>query len=85
MKYPDPSFADGRHHGHHRMAHPTSDIPVVETETRKVAVRSPSGGAHLEGEIISSQSISSKTRTVETITVSPHFFPLYFEIRFNEQ
>ncbi|CAG0923121.1 unnamed protein product [Notodromas monacha] len=63
MKY-DSSVTDARHH----VKHSSSEIPVVETETRKVAVRSEDGAAHLEGEIISSQSVSSKTRTVETIT-----------------
>lgn len=45
----------------------TTTVPVVATETRKVAVEE--GGYSATGEIVSSQTISSKTRTVETITV----------------
>lgn len=48
----------------------TTNVPVVETEVRKVAVESEDGTYSATGEIVSSQTISSKTRTVETITVS---------------
>lgn len=44
----------------------TTRVPLVATESRKVNVES-------EGEIVSSQTISSKTRTVETVTVSCDF------------
>lgn len=43
--------------------------PTQTTETRKVAVESDDGTYAATGEIVSSQTISSKTRTVETITV----------------
>lgn len=52
----------------------TKTVPVVPTETRKVAYE-PVGdvvnnyGVEMGGEIVSSQTISSKTRTVETVTV----------------
>ncbi|KAL3202091.1 hypothetical protein MRX96_042667 [Rhipicephalus microplus] len=68
----------------------TTSVPVVSTETRKVAYQVAEGpgpvGAHFaattvttsavpphdiveqEGEVVSSQTISSKTRTVETVT-----------------
>lgn len=72
----------------------TTTVPVVSTETRKVAYQVDQGagpgqaptGAHYaatkvttsavppldiveqEGEVVSSQTISSKTRTVETVT-----------------
>lgn len=47
----------------------TTTVPVVASETRKVAVESEDGMYSATGEIVSSQTISSKTRTVETITV----------------
>ncbi|XP_037078363.1 protein 4.1-like isoform X2 [Pollicipes pollicipes] len=45
---------------------PTTDVPTVVTESRKVSVR----GDHceLEGEVVSSHTVSSKQRTVETVT-----------------
>ncbi|XP_051174854.1 uncharacterized protein LOC127290388 isoform X2 [Leptopilina boulardi] len=46
----------------------TTTVPVVATETRKVALESEDGNYTAKGEIVSSQTISSKTRTVETIT-----------------
>ncbi|XP_043464962.1 uncharacterized protein LOC122500207 isoform X3 [Leptopilina heterotoma] len=46
----------------------TTTVPVVATETRKVALESEDGNYSAKGEIVSSQTISSKTRTVETIT-----------------
>jgi len=49
--------------------HSTTQVPVVATETRKVALESEDGAYSATGEIVSSQTISSKTRTVETITV----------------
>jgi erythrocyte membrane protein band 4.1 len=48
--------------------HSTTQVPVVATETRKVALESEDGAYSATGEIVSSQTISSKTRTVETIT-----------------
>lgn len=45
-------------------------MPVVATEARKVHLESDDGNYSATGEIVSSQTISSKTRTVETITVS---------------
>lgn len=48
--------------------HSTTQVPVVATETRKVALESEDGNYAATGEIVSSQTISSKTRTVETIT-----------------
>ncbi|XP_069687706.1 protein 4.1 homolog isoform X2 [Periplaneta americana] len=48
--------------------HSTTQVPVVATETRKVALESEDGNYSATGEIVSSQTISSKTRTVETIT-----------------
>lgn len=48
----------------------TTTVPVVATETRKVALESEDGNYSASGEIVSTQTISSKTRTVETITVS---------------
>jgi len=47
----------------------TTTVPVVATETRKVALESEDGNYSATGEIVSTQTISSKTRTVETITV----------------
>ncbi|XP_044744973.1 protein 4.1 homolog isoform X2 [Coccinella septempunctata] len=47
---------------------PTTKVPVVATEARKVHLTSDDGNYQATGEIISSQTISSKTRTVETIT-----------------
>uniref|UniRef100_A0A158NXG4 Band 4.1 C-terminal domain-containing protein n=1 Tax=Atta cephalotes TaxID=12957 RepID=A0A158NXG4_ATTCE len=46
----------------------TTTVPVVATETRKVALESEDGNYSATGEIVSTQTISSKTRTVETIT-----------------
>ncbi|XP_076239827.1 erythrocyte membrane protein band 4.1 like coracle isoform X2 [Calliopsis andreniformis] len=46
----------------------TTTVPLVATETRKVAVENDDGTYSATGEIVSSQTISSKTRTVETIT-----------------
>ncbi|XP_072376683.1 protein 4.1 homolog isoform X1 [Diabrotica undecimpunctata] len=48
--------------------HSTTNVPVVATEARKVNLTSDDGSYSATGEIISSQTISSKTRTVETIT-----------------
>ena len=45
-----------------------TQVPVVATEARKVHLESEDGTYAATGEIISSQTISSKTRTVETIT-----------------
>lgn len=42
---------------------------MVATEARKVHLESKDGTYEATGEIVSSQTISSKTRTVETITV----------------
>lgn len=61
----------------------TTDVPLVATESRTVRLESAGtipGGAEGDpdvefvttGEIVSSQTISSKTRTVETITVSTY-------------
>lgn len=47
---------------------PTTNVPVVATEARKVHLTSEDGNYSATGEIVSSQTISSKTRTVETIT-----------------
>ncbi|XP_017776809.1 PREDICTED: protein 4.1 homolog isoform X3 [Nicrophorus vespilloides] len=46
----------------------TTNVPVVATEARKVHLKSDDGSYSATGEIVSSQTISSKTRTVETIT-----------------
>lgn len=46
----------------------TTNVPVVATEARKVHLTSDDGNYSATGEIVSSQTISSKTRTVETIT-----------------
>ncbi|KRT85705.1 hypothetical protein AMK59_2388 [Oryctes borbonicus] len=46
----------------------TTSVPVVATEARKVHLSSDDGNYSATGEIVSSQTISSKTRTVETIT-----------------
>ncbi|XP_018563354.1 protein 4.1 homolog isoform X3 [Anoplophora glabripennis] len=46
----------------------TTSVPVVATEARKVNLTSEDGSYSATGEIVSSQTISSKTRTVETIT-----------------
>ncbi|KAG5888339.1 hypothetical protein JTB14_014568 [Gonioctena quinquepunctata] len=48
--------------------HSTTSVPVVATEARKVNLTSDDGTYSATGEIVSSQTISSKTRTVETIT-----------------
>lgn len=55
---------------HHRT---TTQVPVVATEARKVHLESDDGNYEATGEIVSSQTISSKTRTVETITVSTFY------------
>lgn len=56
----------------------TTSVPVVATEARKVHLASDDGNYSATGEIVSSQTISSKTRTVETITVN---FPvIMFEL-----
>lgn len=47
----------------------SNQVPVVATEARKVHLESKDGAYEATGEIVSSQTISSKTRTVETITV----------------
>ncbi len=47
----------------------TTQVPLVVTESRKVNVEGDDG-TYTAGEIVSSQTISSKTRTVETVTVS---------------
>ncbi|XP_063226421.1 protein 4.1 homolog isoform X2 [Bacillus rossius redtenbacheri] len=59
MVYGDPSAVS---------LHSTTQVPVVATESRKVALESDDGNYSASGEIVSSQTISSKTRTVETIT-----------------
>ncbi|XP_065211460.1 protein 4.1 homolog isoform X2 [Planococcus citri] len=47
----------------------TTQVPLVATESRKVNVESEDGDStFIAGEIVSSQTISSKTRTVETVT-----------------
>ncbi|CAH1125764.1 unnamed protein product [Ceutorhynchus assimilis] len=46
----------------------TTSVPIVATEARKVQLTSDDGSYTKTGEIVSSQTISSKTRTVETIT-----------------
>ncbi|KAK0081694.1 hypothetical protein PV326_007530 [Microctonus aethiopoides] len=46
----------------------TTTVPLVATETRKVALDNDDATYSTTGEIVSSQTISSKTRTVETIT-----------------
>lgn len=48
----------------------TTEVPVVTTETRTVALENEDGTYSATGEIVSSQTISSKTRTVETVTVT---------------
>ncbi|KAK4884650.1 hypothetical protein RN001_000921 [Aquatica leii] len=45
-----------------------TQVPVVATEARKVHLESEDGNYAATGEIVSTQTISSKTRTVETIT-----------------
>lgn len=57
----------------------TTNVPVVETETQKVVLENEDGTYSATGEIVSSQTISSKTRTVETITVSHE--PLHLQIK----
>lgn len=48
----------------------TTQVPLVATESRKVNVDPEDGSStFIGGEIVSSQTISSKTRTVETVTV----------------
>ncbi|XP_030765242.1 protein 4.1 homolog isoform X2 [Sitophilus oryzae] len=46
----------------------TTNVPIVATEARKVQLTSDDGNYVKTGEIVSTQTISSKTRTVETIT-----------------
>ncbi|XP_050296277.1 protein 4.1 homolog isoform X2 [Anthonomus grandis grandis] len=46
----------------------TTNVPIVATEARKVQLTSEDGSYTKTGEIVSTQTISSKTRTVETIT-----------------
>lgn len=46
----------------------TTQVPLVATESRKVNIESEENN-YVSGEIVSSQTISSKTRTVETVTV----------------
>ncbi|XP_066154512.1 protein 4.1 homolog isoform X1 [Euwallacea fornicatus] len=46
----------------------TTNVPIVATEARKVQLSSDDGSYTKTGEIVSTQTISSKTRTVETIT-----------------
>ncbi|KAK7865555.1 hypothetical protein R5R35_010095 [Gryllus longicercus] len=46
----------------------TTALPVVATESCKVALESDDGLYSATGEVVSSQTISSKRRTVETIT-----------------
>ncbi|XP_076268859.1 erythrocyte membrane protein band 4.1 like coracle isoform X2 [Rhynchophorus ferrugineus] len=46
----------------------TTNVPIVATEARKVQLTSDDGSYVKTGEIVSTQTISSKTRTVETIT-----------------
>jgi hypothetical protein len=60
--------------------HSTTQVPVVATETRKVALESEDGNYSATGEIVSSQTISSKTRTVETITVCSLFIIITFKV-----
>ncbi|CAG9863989.1 unnamed protein product [Phyllotreta striolata] len=50
------------------VVHSTTNVPVVATEARKVNLTSDDGAYSATGEIVSTQTISSKTRTVETIT-----------------
>ncbi|CAL8069280.1 unnamed protein product [Orchesella dallaii] len=64
VKYDPSTYSPGT------QAQPTTHVPVVQTETRKVAVQSDDGSYVASGEIVSSQTISSKVRTVETVTVS---------------
>lgn len=51
----------------------TTSVPIVATEARKVQLTSEDGSYTKTGEIVSTQTISSKTRTVETITVRVYF------------
>lgn len=60
----------------------TTTVPLVATETRKVAVESEDGLYSATGEIVSSQTISSKTRTVETITVRFYFFNILYCLQY---
>ena len=53
---------------------PESPSGASTSESRKLAVAAEDGSALLEGEIYSTQSITSKTRTVETVTVSQPLF-----------
>ncbi|XP_060536727.1 protein 4.1 homolog isoform X2 [Cylas formicarius] len=46
----------------------TAGVPIVATEARKMQLTSDDGNYTKTGEIVSTQTISSKTRTVETIT-----------------
>lgn len=56
----------------------TTSVPIVATEARKVQLTSEDGSYTKTGEIVSTQTISSKTRTVETITVSWSRFSISF-------
>lgn len=48
----------------------TSNVPLVATETRRVSLGADDNSYNLSDGIVSSKTISSKTRTVETVTVS---------------
>jgi hypothetical protein len=74
MVYSDPSILGDPD------LHSTTQVPVVATETRKVALESEDGAYSATGEIVSSQTISSKTRTVETITVLSLFILIKFKL-----
>lgn len=45
-------------------------VPFVANETHKINYENEDGSYSASGEIVSTSTISSKTRTVETITVS---------------
>jgi erythrocyte membrane protein band 4.1 len=49
-------------------AQATTEVPVVQTESRKVAMHADDGSLVASGEIVSTQTMSSKSRTVETVT-----------------
>ncbi|CAH0390949.1 unnamed protein product [Bemisia tabaci] len=46
----------------------TSNVPLVATETRRVSLGADDNSYNLSDGIVSSKTISSKTRTVETVT-----------------
>ena len=53
----------------------TTNVPLVKTETRKVTYNTNEDEVEDPGELVSAQSHSSRTQTVETTTVrreSPH-------------